>query len=210
MSKYKTNGSINRISRAITYIVVVLLLLGIVGAGAYFLTKPNGIYLRYDGKIVTDKTSGIVIPYKATATFKIENSEDWGAYSVTDCMVKIVPNADESHDFDFTVGDDSRPAAYTKEKDLTGAFVENYNGKGITVSENGEFTILCFYKSVSDILQAVYGEKEIHAEADGNLLEYPYIAIKVTSPDGKQTLTVPLLLYGVVTGIELNPSEVIF
>ena len=210
MSSYKTNNFIKRTSRVISYLLVVLLLLGIVGAGAYFLTKPNGIYLRYDGKIVTDKTSGIVIPYKATATFKIENSEDWGAYSVTDCMVKIVPNADKSHDFDFTVGDDSRPAAFTKEKDLTGAFVENYNGKGITVSENGEFTILCSYKSVSEILQAVYGEKEIHAEADGNLLEYPYIAIKVTSPDGKQTLTVPLLLYGFVTGIELNPSEVIF
>lgn len=210
MSSYKTNNYIKRTSRVISYLLVVLLLLGIVGAGAYFLMKPNGIYLRYDGKIVTDKTSGIVIPYKATATFKIENSEDWGAYSVTDCMVKIVPNADKSHDSDFTVGDDSRPAAFTKEKDLTGAFVENYNGKGITVSENGEFTILCSYKSVSEILQAVYGEKEIHAEADGNLLEYPYIAIKVTSPDGKQTLTVPLLLYGVVTGIELNPSEVIF
>ena len=210
MSSYKTNNFIKRTSRVISYLLVVLLLLGIVGAGAYFLTKPNGIYLRYDGKIVTDKTSGIVIPYKATATFKIENSEDWGAYSVTDCTVKIVPNADESHDFDFTVGDDSRPAAFTKEKDLTGAFVENYNGKGIPVSENGEFTILCSYKSVSEILQAVYGEKEIHAEADGNLLEYPYIAIKVTSPDGKQTLTVPLLLYCFVTGIELNPSEVIF
>ena len=210
MSSYKTNNFIKRTSRVISYLLVVLLLLGIVGAGAYLLTKSNGIYLRYDGKIVTDKTSGIVIPYKATATFKIENSEDWGAYSVTDCTVKIVPNADESHDFDFTVGDDSRPAAFTKEKDLTGAFVENYNGKGITISENGEFTILCSYKSVSEILQSVYGEKEIHAEADGNLLEYPYIAIKVTSPDGKQTLTVPLLLYGVVTGIELNPSEVIF
>ena len=210
MSSYKTNNFIKRTSRVISYLLVVLLLLGIVGAGAYLFTRSNGIYLRYDGKIVTDKTSGIVIPYKATATFKIENSEDWGAYSVTDCTVKIVPNADESHDFDFTVGDDSRPAAFTKEKDLTGAFVENYNGKGITVSENGEFTILFSYKSVSEILQAVYGEKEIHAEADGNLLEYPYIAIKVTSPDGKQTLTVPLLLYGVVTGIELNPSEVIF
>ena len=210
MSSYKTNNFIKRASRAISYLLVVLLLLGIVGACAYLLTKPNGIYLRYDDKIVTDKTSGLVIPYKATATFKIENSEDWGAYSVTDCTVKIVPSADESHDFDFTVGDDSRPAAFTKEKDLTGAFVENYNGKGITISENGEFTILCSYKSVSEILQAVYGEKEIHAEADGNLLEYPYIAIKVTSPDGKQTLTVPLLLYGVVTGIELNPSEVIF
>lgn len=210
MKAYRNGGVINKISQIISYLLIVMLILGIVGVCAYFLVRPKGIYLRYGDKIVTEKTGGIVIPYKATATFKIENSEDWGAYSVTDCTVKIVPSADESHDFDFTVGDDSRPAAFTKEKDLTSAFVENYNGKGITVSENGEFTILCSYKSVSEILQAVYGEKEIHAEADGNLLEYPYIAIKVTSPDGKQTLTVPLLLYGVVTGIELNPSEVIF
>lgn len=210
MSKYKTNGSINRISRAITFVVVVLLLLGIVGVCLNLFNRPNGIYLRYGDTVITENTGGITVIYGEPITLRIDNTEDWGAYSVTDCTVKIVPNADESHDFDFTVGDDSRPAAFTKEKDLTGAFVENYNGKGITVSENGEFTILCSYKSVSEILQAVYGEKEIHAEADGNLLEYPYIAIKVTSPDGKQTLTVPLLLYGVVTGIELNPSEVIF
>ena len=210
MSKYKTNGAINRISRAITFIVVVLLLLGIVGVCIHLFNRPNGIYLRYGDTVITDKTSGITVPQGESITLRINNSEDWGAYSVTDCTVKIVPNADESHDFDFTVGDDFRPAAFTKEKDLTGAFVENYNGKGITVSENGEFTILCSYKSVSEILQGVYGEKEIHAEADGILLEYPYIAIKVTSPDGKQTLTVPLLLYCFVTGIELNPSEVIF
>lgn len=210
MSKYKMNGSINRISRAITFVVFVLLLLGIVGVCLNLFNRPNGIYLRYGDTVITENTGGITVIYGEPITLRIDNTEDWGAYSVTDCTVKIVPNADESHDFDFTVGDDSRPAAFTKEKDLTGAFVENYNGKGITVSENGEFTILCSYKSVSEILQAVYGEKEIHAEADGNLLEYPYIAIKVTSPDGKQTLTVPLLLYGVVTGIELNPSEVIF
>lgn len=210
MSKYKMNGSINRISRAITFVVFVLLLLGIVGVCLNLFNRPNGIYLRYGDTVITENTGGITVIYGEPITLRIDNTEDWGAYSVTDCTVKIVPNVDESHDFDFTVGDDSRPAAFTKEKDLTGAFVENYNGKGITVSENGEFTILCSYKSVSEILQAVYGEKEIHAEADGNLLEYPYIAIKVTSPDGKQTLTVPLLLYGVVTGIELNPSEVIF
>ena len=65
MSNYKANNFIKRASRAISYLLVVLLLLGIVGACAYLLMKPNGIYLRYDDKIVTDKTSGLVIPYKA-------------------------------------------------------------------------------------------------------------------------------------------------
>ena len=124
MSKYKTNGSINRISRAITYIVVVLLLLGIVGVCVNLITRPNGIYLRYGDTVVTDKTGGITVPYDETITLKIENSEDWGAYSVTDCTVTIVPNVDDSHDFDFTVDGNTKLSAFSVEKDLTAAFVE--------------------------------------------------------------------------------------
>ena len=209
MSSYKTNNYIKRTSRVISYLLVVLLLLGIVGAGAYFLTKPNGIYLRYDGKIVTDKTSGIVIPYKATATFKIENSEDWGAYSVTDCTVKIVPNVDSAHDFDFTVEGDSSPSSFSGEKDFTAAFTDNYDGNGLMISADGDFTIRYSARTVSEMLKTVNG-KEITIENDYYLSAYPYVAIQVVSPDGKQTLTVPLLLYGFVTGIELNPNEVIF
>ena len=209
MSKYKTNGSINRISRAITYIVVVLLLLGIVGAGAYLLTKPNGIYLRYDGKIVTDKTSGIVIPYKATATFKIENSEDWGAYSVTDCTVTIVPNVDSAHDFDFTVDGDSSPSSFSGEKDFTAAFTDNYDGNGLMISADGDFTIRYSARTVSEMLKTVNG-KEITIENDYYLSAYPYVAIQVVSPDGRQKLTVPLLLYISVDGVTINPNEVIF
>ena len=209
MSSYKTNNFIKRTSRVISYLLVVLLLLGIVGACAYFLTKPNGIYLRYDGKIVTDKTSGIVIPYKATATFKIENSEDWGAYSVTDCTVTIVPNVDSAHDFDFTVEGDSSPSSFSGEKDFTAVFTDNYDGNGLMISADGDFTIRYSARTVSEMLKTVNG-KEITIENDYYLSAYPYVAIQVVSPDGKQTLTVPLLLYGFVTGIELNPSEVIF
>lgn len=52
MSKYKTNGAINRISRAITFIVVVLLLLGIVGVCIHLFNRPNGIYLRYGDTVI--------------------------------------------------------------------------------------------------------------------------------------------------------------
>ena len=209
MSKYKTNGSINRISRAITYIVVVLLLLGIVGVCVNLITRPNGIYLRYGDTVVTDKTGGITVLYDETITLKIENSEDWGAYSVTDCTVKIVPNVDDSHDFDFTVDGNTKPSAFSVEKDLTAAFVENYDGKGLNISVDGEFAFKYSRKTIAEILSAVYGGKTVTVD-NYELSKYSYIAIKIVSPDGKQTLTVPVLLYIAVDGVTLNPNEVIF
>ena len=209
MSKYKTNGSINRISRAITYIVVVLLLLGIVGVCFNLITRSNGIYLRYGDTVVTDKTGGITVLYDETITLKIENSEDWGAYSVTDCTVTIVPNVDDSHDFDFTVDGNIKPSAFSVEKDLTAAFVENYDGKGLNISVDGEFAFKYSRKTIAEILSAVYGGKTITVD-NYELSKYPYIAIKIVSPDGKQTLTVPVLLYIAVDGVTLNPNEVIF
>ena len=209
MSKYKTNGSINRISRAITYIVVVLLLLGIVGVCLNLFNRPNGIYLRYGDTVITENTGGITVLYDETITLKIENSEDWGAYSVTDCTVTIVSNVDDAHDFDFTVEGETKPSAFSVEKDLTAAFVENYDGKGLNISVDGEFAFKYSRKTIAEILSAVYGGKTITVD-NYELSKYPYIAIKIVSPDGKQTLTVPVLLYIAVDGVTLNPNEVIF
>lgn len=209
MSKYKTNGFISRISRVIAYIALVLLLLGIVGVCVGLLTRPNGIYIRYGNTVVTDKTGGIIVPYDETITLKIENSEDWGAYSVTDCTVTIVPNVDNAHDFDFTVDGNTKPSAFSVEKDLTEAFVEDYNGKGLNISADGEFAFKCSRKTVAEILSAVYGGKTIAVD-NYELSKYPYIAIKIVSPDGKQTLTVPVLLHIAVDGVTISPNEVVF
>ena len=209
MSKYKTNGFISRISRVIAYIALVLLLLGIVGVCVGLLTRPNGIYIRYGNTVVTDKTGGIIAPYDETITLKIENSEDWGAYSVTDCTVTIVPNVDNAHDFDFTVDGNTKPPAFSVEKDLTAAFVEDYDGKGLNISADGKFLFKHSRKTVAEILSAVYGGKTIAVD-NYEPSKYPYIAIKIVSPDGKQTLTVPVLLHIAVDGVTLNPNEVVF
>lgn len=209
MSKYKTNGSINRISRIITYIVVVLLLLGIVGVCINLFNRPNGIYLRYGDTVITSKTGGITVPQGEAITLRIENSEDWGAYSVTDCTVTIVPNVDSAHDFDFTVEGDSSPSSFSGEKDFTAAFTDNYDGNGLMISADGDFTIRYSARTVSEMLKKVKC-KEVTLENDYVLSAYPYVAIQVVSPDGKQTLTVPVLLYIAVDGVTLNPNEVIF
>ena len=80
-----------------------MLILGIVGVCAYFLVRPKGIYLRYGDKIVTEKTGGIVIPQAEEITLTIKNDNGFGSYSVTDCVVTIIPNVDKAHAFSVTV-----------------------------------------------------------------------------------------------------------
>ena len=79
----------------------------------------------------------------------------------------------------------------------------------MNISVDGEFAFKYSRKTIAEILSAVYGGKTITVD-NYELSKYPYIAIKIVSPDGKQTLTVPVLLYIAVDGVTLNPNEVIF
>lgn len=213
MSKYKTSNGINIFVKILTAIVVVLLILGIIGGVMYLLNRPQGLYIEYDGTaygntLLGSSTGGIDVPYNGTATFKVCNSDGWGVYSVQDCTVKIVPNVDETHDFEFTVEGDSKPSEYSGESDLTAAFVENYDGNGLPIAEDGTFTLTADKKDVSDILEAVHG-KSITLDGEYLTSVYPYIALAVTSPDGGQSLTIPLLFKVGVEGIELDEDGII-
>ena len=57
----KANGTINAIGKIITYILVVLLVLGIAGGISYFVLRNQGItyYVEYDGeKYLADSDGG--------------------------------------------------------------------------------------------------------------------------------------------------------
>ena len=213
MSEYKVNNVINIFVKILTAIIVVLLILGIIGGVMYLLNRPQGLYIEYDGTaygntLLGSSTGGIDVPYNGTAPFKVCNSDGWGVYSVQDCIVKIVPNVDETHNFEFTVEGDSKPSEYSGESDLTAAFVENYDGNGLPIAEDGTFTLTADKKDVLDILEAVHG-KSITLDGEYLTSVYPYIALSVTSPDGGQSLTIPLLFKVGVEGIELDEDGII-
>ena len=210
MKAYRNGGVINKVSQIISYLLIVMLILGIVGVCAYFLVRPKGIYLRYGDKIVTEKTGGIVIPQAEEITLTIKNDNGFGTYSVTDCVVTIVPNVDKAHDFSFTVEGNEKPLAYSAIKDLTSAFTSDYNGKSIKISPDGTFKLKISVKSVSDLLKIVYPDKNITTETDEFLSKYPYVALKIVSPDGSQTLTIPLKVGVMVDDVQISPNEVIF
>ncbi len=213
MSKYKTSNGINIFVKILTAIIVVLLVLGIIGGVMYLLNRPQGLYIEYDGTTygntaLGSSTGGITVSYGETATFTIGNSDGWGVYSVQDCTVKIVPNVDDTHDFEYTVKGNAKPSVYSGEADLTAAFCEDYDGSGLPIAADGTFAITADKIDVADILEAVYGQT---ITLDGEYLTsvYPYVALSVTSPDGGQTLTVPLLFAVGVEGIELDKDGII-
>ena len=208
----KQNSFLKTFSKLVAYVLIVLLLLGIVRFGFELINRPDGMYLLYEDKTITASSGGVTVPYYRDVTFTIKHSDGFGVYSVKDCTVTIVPNVDEVHDFDFSIEGGTRPYSFSNEKDLSAAFVENYDGKGITVSEDGEFKIKARLLSMQDILSAIYPDKTVTLDSledfDTNI--FPYFAIKVVSPDGSQTLKLPVLIKVLVQGIEVSPGEVIF
>ena len=162
----------------------------------HFLNAPQGLYIEYNGTVygntvLGSSTGGISVPYNSSVTFTIGNSDDWGVYSVQDCIVNIVPNVDNTHDVEFTVGGHYKSSLYSAEADLSTAFCYDYDGKSIPVSSDGTFTITTVKESITELLNAVYPEG-VTVDGEYLLSDYPYVAILITSPDESDTLYIPL------------------
>ena len=215
MSKYNADKGLNTFTKILTVILAVLLVIGLCGGLVYLLKRPQGIYIVYDGvqygnSVVGSSSAGISVERADSVEFRIGNSQDWGAYSADDCIVKIVPNVDETHDFEFTVSGEDKPYLYSAIEDLSAAFCKGYDGNGIPVSSDGVFTISADYIYLKDMLSAVYGD-EITPDDELAFADYPYIAISVTPPDGSEPLVFPLLLVGEieVEGIHFDKDGVV-
>lgn len=219
---------LNAIVKVLIFAVYVLLILGIIGAIIYFVgNSESGMYVMYGTEKLVSGNSGITIEWNEenkTAEFQIGNSDGWGVYSVTDCTAKIVPNVNDDTDFEYTISGISGTQKYSYETDLTAAFVEDYSsysGNGFEINEDGGFT-LCIDSAYSDsvlgsdycmqyMLYKVYGGKEITLSSAVDMTTYPYFAVKVTSPDGKSSITIPFILSEVeVTDFVVRTSKFFF
>lgn len=205
-------GKTNTFLKLLLGIVISLLIVGAVLLLLFYLNAPQGIYLVYNGKSYGNSpigaSNGITLSYDTTAEFTIENSDDWGVYSVQDCVVKIVPNVDDTHDFVFTVAGENS-YLYSSETDLTAAFSSDYDSDGVNISADGTFSLSTEYATVADVLSAVYGET-VTMENTCYLDEYPYIAISVVSPDGASVLNFPLRYEQIGFTIKLDKDGIVF
>lgn len=194
------------LTKVLTVIVAVLLIAGLLGGLAYLLSRPTGLYLTRGEERITDKTDLVLKAGEETA-FTVNMADGWGPYSAKDCIVKVLPNADEAHDFGFTAAGETK--TYSAEPDLTAAFCEGYDGKGIPVTEEGVFVPETECRTMTEVLEKVYGEGNVSFEDTFWLNDYPYFSLNIVSPDGKEELRLPFRIDTGVVSVTLEPDGVI-
>lgn len=211
MSGGRYSKGVNAVAKLITWLIVVMLVLGFAGVLVYLLTRPEGMYVRYGEEVITGDNAGIMVAFDGEdMTFTICNSDGWGVYSVEDCTVKVVPNVNAEHDFEFTVSGESSARLFSLESDFTAAFLCSEDSERITVSENGEFRIAADSYDMKVLLEKIFGEGQVEMSEAISAADYPYFALSITSPDGNDTLKIPLLSFVPVESVELDQTEVIF
>lgn len=211
MSGYKMKKGINNVTKVLTFIILLLLIVGVVGVAVYLFTRPQGIYVCYGESIITESASSIeLFGNESFAEFSIKNSDGWGEYSVEDCVVKVVAYTDGANDFQFYLDDENTARLYSEVTDLTTAFVRS--GDKIEVNEDGVFELFFGYKDMRSILKKVFGADEVYLPGEVNISEYPFFAVSVTSPDGEYTLSIPFYCAYDLSkgGLVLDKTEVIF
>ena len=190
-------------AKVIGVILVLALLAGIVAVIYRFTNGFNEdfktFYVEYDGEqiLTTDSelhlVSGNMHRFDVKYTFDTENAEP------KDYSVKVVPNTER--DFDFTV--DGERYLYSKENDLMSAFGLNKQDTYFELVLPEDFTL-------QYALQSCYPGKEVIVpeEAEqGN--PYPYTLV-ISSYNESVTYNIDLSVGKEVTGVMLDPEQIIF
>lgn len=213
MRNSRITSSAGNVVQAVVYFAIVgLVIIMILGLVRYFQV-PKGMYLNFDGEVVTEETDVAIQPDGSDNIFRIANTKGFGSYSVADCMVKIVPNVDAAHDFDFMLAGESAPYQYSAESDLSAAFCKEVGETGIRVLSDGTFALSVKTLSMRAILQEVYPNQTIVLEQDIQDVQfgqYPYFAISITSPDGTQTLKIPFRFNFEVVKVSFDKEVIVF
>ncbi|MCD8371864.1 MAG: hypothetical protein LUD27_00995 [Clostridia bacterium] len=207
MSKTKTE---NKLIRILTYILVLLLCVGLLGGIVYLLRRSVGMYADYNGSVITSSNDGITVDYSETETavFTIGNYNDWGVYSVTDCTVKVINNVSSKSSYDFEYTANGSTSNYSGITDFTSVFTTS--GSTVAVSEDGTFELAFKYSSMSDILKA-YAGTAVSIDGSPDIYSYPYFAIQITSPDEESVIKIPFVYNTTaVTNVTISPNAIIF
>ena len=197
MSKSNGGGLLNVIGKIITYIFVVLLVLGIAGMVVYFALRGQGVtyYVEYDGeRYLSDLEGGnISLLNGETHTFTVKSLTG----GEVNYDVKVQSNY--SNNFDFVIdGENYRFYSETAESnDYTDVFnvVKTPDGFALTLPEG--FT-------VEQAIETKFGgDAEIQKELQSDL---SYFVITVTSGESSVSLW---FTFGDLI-ITLDQTEIVF
>ena len=195
----RTSGVAGAVGKAVTYILVVMLVLGIAGIIVFFALRSQGVtyYVEYNGERYVANGDG------GSLSLREGKLHEFSVKSLTgdevNFDVKVVSN--KSNNFSFTCNGKVYQFASTSEEsnDYSEVFglVKGANGFSLTLSDS--FTVV-------QAIETKYGgdilfEKELESDK-------AYFVISVTSDES--TVSLWFTFGGFVEGITLDPPQIVF
>lgn len=186
-------------AKIIAWVLIVLTLVGAIGAIAYFTGGLSGehksFYIEIGEDKITSNASGYEMTVDEPITVNVKYSLSDGETS--GYTVKVVPNVIANKDFDFKLDDDVY--SYQAEKDLTAGFEIEYSETSFTIKPKG---------GITEILEAVYPNNTVE-DCRGFAYENMFTLV-VTSFDGESSVSINFSIPEGVWGIELDQTEITF
>ena len=188
-------------SKIIIYALIILALIGILGFIIYFTggftTDFTGFYTTVDGKDVLSTGNGFRMkendPLKVEVKYVFASPND----EAKGYTVKVVPNAIDGKDFDFTLNGDKY--SYQSEQDLTAGFDIKQEDDSFTIAPKGNLT---------EILSAVYPNDTI-GDCEDKGYENMFTLV-VTSYNGKAEIRVNFTVVESIRGVILDQEVIEF
>ena len=188
-------------SKIIIYALIILALIGVLGFIIYFTggftTDFTGFYVTVDGEDVLSTGSDFRVkeddPLKVEVKYVFASPND----EAKGYTVKVVPNAIEGKDFDFTLDGDQY--AFQSEKDLTAGFVILRSEESFTIAPKGDLT---------DILSAVYPDGAVEDCTD-KAYENMFTLV-VTSYNGEAEVRINFTVIENIKGVILDKEVIEF
>ena len=191
----------NKATKIITYILLVLAVITVIGVIARF---TNGFtsdfktfYVTVDGKDIMISSGGYLVTNENPLQVDVKYTFNFVTDEMKVYSVKIVPNKIENSDFTYTVDGESK--SFQSETDMTAAFVIDKSEKSFTVKPKG--------KTLTEVLTAFYGKEVTDCENKGYTDMFTII---VTSYNGEASVKVNFAVAGKVTGVSFDKAVITF
>lgn len=189
-----------KVSKVLTYILIFLVIVGVLGFVAYFTNGFTGdfkeFYVNVDGKNVLAEESGVMLSADAPLTANVKYT--FGAFSddISGYHLAVLP----ATDFDFTV--DGEAHKFADEKDLSAGFEITEGEEEFTLTPKG---------SLADILKAVYPDSEIDFDKRKVPLDTDLFKVVVYSQDKSAHITIGCRLKDpFMEGVILDKEVIVF
>lgn len=191
----------NQITNALSYILVVLLIVGVCGFVVFFtngLTEDfKEFFLIINDKPVLSDISGANIAYNEPLSVQVRYTFDGFKENLSGYKVAIAANPDT--DYSFTV-DGKEINLVDCDVDFLQAFEITYGEKDFTVKPKGY--------NLTDLLQICYPGKNV--VADNTKQKTDLFVLTVYSYNDKAAIKIGFSVYELIHKITLDKGEIVF